>query len=558
MVSVMRITRSLSLILLSAAVLPMMATAQISVDELAPATAFDAGTLAVTSGGLDPAMWQGTSAAQAAALLEAIPVKPRSRAVADMIDTVLLTGATPPSGEDVDAFRFARKTAILRRGNFDAFDEILKRTPVSGSGTAGQAMRADRALLGGDSDAACLTADTITQGRTEPYWARLRAFCHAVRDEGPAAELTADLLTNAGYEDAAYFALLDAMTGRGSKSRAKSALKTAKADPLIAVMASRVLPEEADNIPLPAASAQIAKDSRAPAAIRFKALMAAGRAVNTADAKRVLLDLAVPDNAAADPNAGFFAQSFDFDSAVKETGAPAYGQLYSLTQAAGNPQQRAKSAAALLTLAQRDGHFDRIAELIADDVQQIPSQLRAVHGLDVFTRLAAGQGDTMALRELYIAMEGVTPEDPNFAKRDRLALASDAIGNGFILGPLGADIETRLAGEGAVRRRAVRDTYLAIAMGAVLSDNAITLLNAVPKSGISSGRDVAPNDLLILSAIAKRGSRAETALRTAQILGTDRPADLSNASLAAVIEALQSAGLQQFAGRLAAEDFLGL
>jgi len=59
--------------------------------------------------------------------------------------------------------------------------------------------------------------------------------------------------------------------------------------------------------------------------------------------------------------------------------------------------------------------------------------------------------------------------------------------------------------------------------------------------------------LLALNAAAEAGSRAETALRAAIMI--DR-GSLDDPSLAAVIKSLQKAGLPQFAGRLAAEDFL--
>jgi len=66
------------------------------------------------------------------------------------------------------------------------------------------------------------------------------------------------------------------------------------------------------------------------------------------------------------------------------------------------------------------------------------------------------------------------------------------------------------------------------------------------------GIAIKAGDLLALNAAAKAGSRAETALRAAVMIerGT-----LDDPSLAAVIDALQVAGLSQFAGRLAAEDF---
>jgi len=86
-------------------------------------------------------------------------------------------------------------------------------------------------------------------------------------------------------------------------------------------------------------------------------------------------------------------------------------------------------------------------------------------------------------------------------------------------------------------------------MGSRLSGDANEVLEGVGKG---SGLAIKAGDRLALSAAAKAGSRAETALRAAVMIerGT-----LDDPSIAAIIEALQLAGLPQFAGRLAAEDF---
>ena len=86
-------------------------------------------------------------------------------------------------------------------------------------------------------------------------------------------------------------------------------------------------------------------------------------------------------------------------------------------------------------------------------------------------------------------------------------------------------------------------------MGSRLSGNAEDVLEGVGKG---SGLAIKAGDLLALGAAAKAGSRAETVLRVAVMIerGT-----LDDPSLAAIIDALQTAGLPQFAGRLAAEDF---
>jgi len=63
---------------------------------------------------------------------------------------------------------------------------------------------------------------------------------------------------------------------------------------------------------------------------------------------------------------------------------------------------------------------------------------------------------------------------------------------------------------------------------------------------------------LTLGAVAKEGSRAETALRAAILLQDGGAAALDNDALYSVIAALNAADLSDFAGRAAAEDFLDI
>jgi len=155
------------------------------------------------------------------------------------------------------------------------------------------------------------------------------------------------------------------------------------------------------------------------------------------------------------------------------------------------------------------------------EISYLPGEIQGAENLKLFTRVAVNRGDIATLQGLYQSLE----EDS--AQRDRIALISDAIGNGFALGDLGKDIETRLRAKGAKKTRAIRDSYLALAMGANLSDSAAEILETT---------DGGEGSAILLD--RKGGVR------------------LNDPSLAAIIMALNTVGLSNFAGRLAAEDFL--
>ena len=218
-------------------------------------------------------------------------------------------------------------------------------------------------------------------------------------------------------------------------------------------------------------------------------------------------------------------------------------QLFQLATASGDVRSSAQAMALVLARADRDGTFTRFSKLFENNLAVIPASFQAEADLKTFARAAVERGDIGALQGFYNAME----EGPQKA---RMALVADALGNGFTLGTLGKDIEGRLEGSGAEKRRAVRDTFIATAMGARLSGNAALALEG---TGNGVGSAVKAGDILGLVSAAKAGSRAETALRAAIIIDKS---PLDDRSLAAVIDALSVAGLPQFAGRLAAEDFL--
>ena len=165
----------------------------IEVGQLGTAQAFEVGTLDVNNGGLDTALWQGTSAGRANLLLHAVPTATSNPVAKRLVRAALLSGGVPPQGGPTEqtAFRQARLAAIINLGDMQAAQTITSRTPdLSGNNK----ISSDLALLAGDNDRACAVADTVLDNRGAPEWARLRAFCHVLRGETPAAELTADMI----------------------------------------------------------------------------------------------------------------------------------------------------------------------------------------------------------------------------------------------------------------------------------------------------------------------------------------------------------------------------
>jgi hypothetical protein len=516
------------------------AQAQIQIDQLGAASAYDGGTLDQNSGGLDSSLWQGTSATRATNLIEGLN-GPKSQASEMLYNAALLSGGVPPQATDTasrEAYVLARIGSILRRGDLNTFDVLAQSANADLNNPAFRQLYTDRDLLAGHTDKACSTSDTITELRTLPYWAKLRAFCHYKRGEIPAAELTADILRRNQQGDPAFFDLLGSLTGSRIKQKSVAELT----HPLNIAMARDYMtshPEDAYKVTdVPAViAAEIAYSGEYDAGIRLTALKQSAHLLNKDQLHAIF--------------SGFGAtplDNFDTLNSVQTWTAPIWGQAYEALKRGNDVGANAVIAVQILTRAEKAGIFGPIADLIASDLQIIPASLLSAENPELFARVALRNRDFGMLSELY---RSLTEDKP---VRGRIALASDALGGGFTQAELGTDIETRLAASGADRRRAIRDTFIATALGGQLSESAATIIG---EHAISTGTALPPGQMLALRAAAKRGAKAETALLAAAMIGETPVSKVRDEDLADILFAFHEAGMFTLAGNLAALDFLG-
>ena len=518
-----------AVLLFSSMMVPMTSHAQsIEIGQLGAAQAYDAGVIDISNGGLDAALWQGTSAAMAVHLLEKIPLTSSNPVVQDLIEAVVFSAGVPPSGADTRYDQLRLKT-VMQLGDQEALTNIATRNPDIARDPI---VRADLALAGNDIEGACSIADNIREDRSLPSWAKLRAFCHAERGEMSAAELTTELLQNSGYEDDTFFGLMKVLT------QASDELPDARniSDPLLTAMFSK-----AGGSSLKLDGGDVL-DDKTPASTRLDALFKQADDLSDDQIRAGFSQLLLGNDSLAGGSQYDYG-SFDLASAKADATPRGMGQLFLLATSGGDVRASAEAMSLVLARAEQGGTFSRFAKLFEPALAVIPPGFQAETNVNIFAKAAIERRDTGTLKGMYAALD----ESPAKA---RIALVADALGNGFNLGGLGSAIETRLALEGRDKRRAIRDAFIATAMGARLSGDAGIILE---EAGNGIGSAVKAGELLALSSAAEAGSRAETALRAAIIL---EAAPLDDRSLAAVIKALSVAGLPQFAGRLAAEDFL--
>lgn len=516
---------------------PVAIAQGLEVGELSSAQAYEPGAIDAGSGALSSTLWNGTSADLAEGLINDLPEYYKNPIARDLARRVLLSPGAPPSGDSDGSFSVTRMNGIIRLSEMAAAQDIAQRSPGLGRSDI---LKADLALLSGNMEDACQKSDSVIEGRSEPYWMKLRAVCHIERNEKAAADLTMDLLKNAGEQDPYFERLLRHMTGVPGAPD----LNGMPATPLHIAMMSQAGLEWPEGKKPATAAAQAVFNVQAPPTIRLEALMSAGPALSDAQMREVIESFA-PQQSAVDAG---LAGGIDLptqpslDGALADPSAAGFYQLYNLAQS-GSFETRIPALIALLSRAEKGGGFERFVDLMGSQLQMVDYSKVLANDLPLLAKAAVIRNDLGALQQIHGALDGNPPA------QDRIALAADALGNGFFGGNLGTDIDSRLEKPGQ-RARALRDALLAHGLGANLSDAAKTVIAEKPVLGRMSG------DLFAFDIASHNRSVAETALRAVQLLEQDGGARVPDYTLFKVVTGLYQAGLTDQAARLAALDFL--
>ena len=219
---------------------------------------------------------------------------------------------------------------------------------------------------------------------------------------------------------------------------------------------------------------------------------------------------------------------FDLDAASLDTGTRGSAQLHQLAL------QGDALATARFTRRAAEAGLDPDAVLARIDAVLQPADMAAAD-LDLFARHAVVTRDVGLLQGLYRSVD-------DDRTRQRLALASDALGGGFYARALGEGLEQGLADKVPL---AVHDALLALALGAQLSESAENAL-----AGVALGTPGA--EWIAVHAAIDRGARAETLLRLAPLVAdAESPGERYRA-----VRALREAGFNDLAGQAAALAFL--
>lgn len=516
----------------------------ISVESLDDAKAFAPGI--EVEGALAAESWQGTSAERAVRLLRDMITDTPHPVVQVMQRRVVLSGIMPPDGAG-EAFERLRIRAAQRLSTPDEYARFAARNASSQA----PALRAEAYLAQGDLAAACEISDTIVQGRSESDWVRLRAACHDSRGETAAADLARDLLRDRG--EPTQIVIADPPEGFWLEMMAldQAALMTfmaARADypetPLSEPVPEADLEPESEPDLDPDPDPDPGSELEGSAPLDLLAPQREDDRVDAIPPAQSVTDLPSPDPTR--PNPAILSEPVLPEPILAE---PILGEPFDLADAQTDPTQRGTArlfelgrkgdAAAVAAFVKRASAAGLDPDRVLSRIPAIldPTQMAAVD-LPLFARHAVATRDIPMMQALYIATDDETG-------RERLALASDALGNGYIGRPLGDGLETALT---AGREGAVRDVMLALGLGAVLEEAVEARLVDTLTHPSSSAAWIGIDQTI------DRGAPAELLLRLAAELTADTPPDAW--TLYKSLRALRGAGFSDLAGQLAAYEYL--
>ncbi|MBA4208527.1 MAG: hypothetical protein C0454_03270 [Parvibaculum sp.] len=183
----------------------------IEIGTLTGVDASTSGLLSPQQGGFGPAMWQGASRADIDSYLARLPVPSASPLMNDLARRLLLTGAQPPSGGGT-SLHAMRVDRLIAAGHTQAAMELAlaagnERPPAVAAGLA----RA--ALAQGDERLACEALKDIPPGRDPAHDAmsafsvKLSTYCQIAAGNTEIAGLTLDLAREEGMDDALFYSL---------------------------------------------------------------------------------------------------------------------------------------------------------------------------------------------------------------------------------------------------------------------------------------------------------------------------------------------------------------
>ncbi|WP_135211474.1 hypothetical protein [Vitreimonas flagellata] len=542
------VTRSLALAAAIGALAPMAGHAQqalptpIETQALSALDAWSVSALARDQGALPANLWANSDPEVLALVLDRMPAVYESPATLTLARRVLFSGGDAPRG-DASAAARERFEAL---GKMGAADELA--TMAAGAGAALSDVQiaqyaAQAELARGRRAEACARGRNANVGESPPaFLLRLRAYCAAVTGDRAAADLALEFARAANAEDAWYTGAIGAAGGApGARPPA------ARYDNSLAAQLSIAANLRPGPNPLANSSAlalvALARNANAPQPQRAQAAALAFRrgVIGVQEARTILGATPAEINSALPPIAIALRRVTAVNTAPAVAAAPGSASPASLEVGA--------AIAEVLRQATNPADFNAAARFFAQDIaglQSAPDQASAV----LFARAAVASGDRQVAQRLIQSARQAGAAEAVLAPLDAaMAALAGARGEQATVA-----MQRRIDAAGTAQARAAaRDVAILAALGAP-ADGSVQrfILANAPQGGARADAGA----LVALGSAVERRAVGEGALLAVAAAGEGGPARLDADSVAQIIRALRTLGLDQDARQIAAEAIL--
>ncbi|MBI3517243.1 MAG: hypothetical protein HY060_24685 [Proteobacteria bacterium] len=187
--------------------------------EIAPLATIDPdnlGTRAAAGDPFVPELWARTPRDVATVLLQRLPGALASPALRDLQRRLLIAQAKVPEGNPpagaprLIALRIAK---LIEMGDPEAADALLRVVPAKIDDEPIMRVRVDHQFLAGKRDEACAEVTRQLARFTNVFWQQAQVACQAAAGQGGPAGLGAQLLREQGFDNAAFFNLVELAGG---------------------------------------------------------------------------------------------------------------------------------------------------------------------------------------------------------------------------------------------------------------------------------------------------------------------------------------------------------
>ncbi|MES1990074.1 MAG: hypothetical protein V4441_03870 [Pseudomonadota bacterium] len=527
---------------------PGQKSSGISMGELGGVDASAAGLIGSGDGGFGVNMWANVSRTNVDQDLAAMPVGTGSPVANDLARRLLLTTATPPSGQTGELSLLAiRLDRLSAAGRPDLAAELGRGTLADTSPSVAVA-RARASLALGDDKTACAELNNLPAGNDpahddlDAFSTRLSAFCQISSGNNAAANVTLDLAREEGYDDPLFYSLA-AEANDGLKLKAAVPKSLDALDVRFYALAKRALPDNAGTIADTAVVKQLAQNENLGSGIRIEA---AERAVEAGALKgeelaAIYAETKLTPDEVDGARAGVYPKSAPLRRAA----------LFQAIAVEVMPTDRAGLMAAFLNMGIDDHVYDATVEALLPTL----SATAPVPEIASFAPAATRAFLMADKRDDAVKWYSLVAKDNGRDARELSSLMalSDPAGLKPISPELAASIAADLkSGKPDQQNFAATEAMIYDASGQVLPQNVLEALVAAPRS------IGAPETLLNqLRSAGLQGSLGEVVLLSLVAIGPGGPESADRQAVAQSVSSLRAVHLEGEARRLALEALLG-